>query len=118
VPLLAVDVMQVPGAAISTAVPQFENPAVVSSGCTCWQVVWPPWPPGSPSESARADTVMTSGWAAGWNVEASTRLLPAATTYTTPASTERVMASVIAGFSTVPPRLMLTASITSARAVT
>ena len=77
----------------------------------------PPFPPGSPSRSVSAETAITSGKAAGMNVEASTVELPAAATNVIPAAWAWQMASRMPPSVQVPtdptsPRLML-ATMTS-----
>jgi hypothetical protein len=62
--------------------------------------------------------VITSGWLAGENVEASFALLPAAATYTTPAPTELLIALSIALEVHSQPRLMLATLIVEAFLVT
>ncbi len=68
-----------PGAVTSTVAPKLLYSARVSSQNRKMSQQ-PAWPPGSPSRSVRADTAMTSGKAAGMNVEVSTVELPAAAT--------------------------------------
>ena len=58
-----VERMHTPGAAMSTAVPQFEKFASVSSSSVLQ--VGEPRPPGRPSKSASADTVIALGTYAG-----------------------------------------------------
>src|ERR687898_1951050 len=85
-PLGTVERTLTPGAAISTSAPKLLNDASDSSGP---RGVSGPRPPGRPSESARAETVITSGYVAGVVFAASTALFMAATTTGTPAATVR-----------------------------
>ena len=72
----------------------------------------PPRPPASPSLSVSAETVTTSGWLAGKNVEALAWLLPAATTTTMPALMAFVIAVLIALLvHPLQPRLRLMTSM-------
>src|SRR5215217_3714345 len=82
---------QVPGAAMSTSAPKFEYPAKASSVPPLEQVAAAP-PPGLPSKSEKAETVIASAYVAGTVDAASTPLLPAATTTGTPAPTTLQMA--------------------------
>src|SRR3990170_536863 len=113
--------MRQPGAAISTRGPRLLKLARLSSGP---QPVGGPTPPGAPSESTMAETVMTSGQLAGVVVVASTPSsvvpLPAAAIYTTPAATELEMAAQSGLSASTSPALMLmlATSMTSAWAVT
>ena len=66
-----------PGAVTSIVAPKLLNSASVSSQKKK-NSQQPPNPPGSPSRSVRAETEMTSGNAAGMNLDASTVELPAA----------------------------------------
>ena len=109
--------MHTPGAAMSTAGPKFENVARVSSVWSCRQKNAPRHPP-APSPSATAETVITSGWLAGLTAAASMPSLPAATTNVMPAATELAMAVSKLVLLKAPARLMLTTSISPARAVT
>ena len=68
--------MHTPGATISTRLPKLLNAARVSSRSS--RHVYEARPPGSPSKSASAETVITSGWLAGLKSAASTESLPAA----------------------------------------
>src|SRR5215213_9589535 len=108
--------MFTPGAAMSTSAPKLLKLARESSGPS---FVASPAPPGRPSESAKAETVITSSKAAGRKVAASLLLLPAATTTVTPAATTRQTASCSGSLPVHvlsdpgPPRLMLTTSIVS-----
>jgi hypothetical protein len=108
-----VELTHTPGATTSTVAPQLEKPARVSS-VSLRHEGGPPVPPGSPSVSARAATVTTSGWLAGWKVAASTLLLPAAATIRTPALVAPVTASATAWLWVSPPRLTLATEILSA----
>src|SRR5215211_112241 len=117
--------MHTPGAITSTSLPKFEKSANVSS--TSVRHVDAAPPPGRPLKSARAETVITSSYAAGVDSDASTWSLPAATAYVTPAATERQIAWCSASPFVLPqlpssepepPRLMLAASIGPALAVT
>ena len=80
------EVSLTPGPMISTSGPKLENPANVSS-------VAPPRPPGSPSESNIAETVMTSSNEAGMLFEASAESFPAATTTVVPEATRLLTAA-------------------------
>src|SRR5688572_20304039 len=73
--------MSNPGAATSTAAPWLLNEARASSGPA--QVLGPS-PPRHPSESASAETVVTSGYFAGAYPPASAPSLPAATARRSP----------------------------------
>src|SRR5436305_8841068 len=87
-----VEAMHTPGAARSTAGPKFEKNANVSSVSVRQPGNTGASPPGLPSKSAIAETVMTSGYAAGTKTLASDDALPAATAYVTPAATDLQMA--------------------------
>jgi len=114
-----------PGAARSTSGPKLLKLANESSGPRT--VDWPS-PPGKPSVSTTAETVITSSYEAGTFDAALDALFPAATTYTTPAATELQIASCNASplvrpqfpssGKPVPPRLMFATSISSACPVT
>src|SRR4051794_11899808 len=84
-PLNQVEMMQSPGAAMSTSAPKFEKTRNVSSGW--FEHDCGPKCPGCPSVSAIPETVMTWSKAAGTRVLALVPSLPAATTTGTPAST-------------------------------
>src|SRR3990172_9470010 len=123
--------MQTPGAAM--ACPVSEPPEVVQllksaavSSTSARQVAEAP-PPGWPLKSAIAVTVSTSLYAAGTKPLKSALLLPAATTYVTPAVfTEAQMALCSASLSGArppapeppPPRLMFAPLIFSPAALT
>src|SRR5215213_11720604 len=92
--------------------PVFEKDAIESSQMlsNMVQEKWQPAkPPRSPSKSVKAETVITSGKAAGMNVDASENEFPAATTYVMPAPTERQIAS------RNPPSVQLPTDPTSPR---
>src|SRR5262249_30903998 len=90
-PFRYVEVMPTPGAARSTTAPKLLNDASVSS--LPYKRLTGPFPPGWPSVSTIAETVITSSNEAGTVPAASTPELPAATTYVTPAATDRHTAS-------------------------
>ncbi len=61
-----------------------------------------PRPPGSPSKSASAETVITSSYAAGWRVVVLTDWLPAAATTVVPSATSAQMAPWMRSFEARP----------------
>src|SRR3989344_329499 len=90
-PPFHVEKMLTPGAPRSTAAPKLLNDAKVSSAP--YEVAGPN-PPGAPSESASADTVITASlYAAGTELAVFAFSLLAATAYVTPPETALPIAS-------------------------
>ena len=111
--------MKTPGATTSTDPPKLLNTASVSSHSVVKSSrmnLQPPSPPRTVSKSVRADTLMTSGNAAGTKVPASTAELPEPATMMIPAALAAQTAAWRASVWQVPharcsPKLMFITSM-------